>query len=449
MKLTKRQITITLATFLLLATSNVFAKDFYISAERGKGKTASKAKPAKDLGNIISKLAPGDTVHIAAGAYVGKGKSGADLIPVPVSIIGGYSDDFSKRDPWGEFKTILTGTNTSKNYKVLPRLMLDLNKYMYHASGGKEMPRIVIDGLIIDQGPQNRYKDEAKTLLVRKANPKTGENPTPDRGALVISAGRTKNYSGKWDILVKNCVIVNSAPTQGALSVGGYKGSSVTIDNNLVINNTGTGIYAGSKWQGSSQADAPNFAVTNNTVLFTEQYDAFAQSFSGNSLKIDSSVVASVSNNVFAFADRNGIQKHGKWAFLLKDNIVLGNVSADYWEVSGDQKIELEDIEDEAEYLHDESSDNVAPKIKVPVSADWAKLYAARVLIDRNAAAADVKAAKTKINALRSILGLPLQAAALKTDSPIWLPMMKVDDAIKAGAAKYNGKYGCSKPGGK
>jgi len=432
---------------VLMLSAGVVAKDLYVSIKTGKGRTASKEKPAKDLGNIVSKLAPGDTVHIAGGTYLGKGDNGADLITVPVSIIGGYSDDFSKRDPWGETKTILTGTNTSKNYKVLPRLMIDLNRYIYHESGGKEMPKIVIDGLIIDQGPQNRYKDAEKTLLVRKADPKKGENPTPDRGALVISASRTKNTAGAWEIVVKNCVIMNSAPTQGAMLISGYAKSKITIDNNLVINNTGTGIYAGSKWQGSSEKDAPHFTVTNNTVLFTEKYDAYVQSFSGNSFKTDSAVVANVTNNVFGFADRNGIQKQGKWKLLLKDNIVIGNVQADYWETSGDQKIELEDIEDEAEYLHDDSEGNVAEKIKIPVSPEWAKLYAGRVLIDRNAAEADVKTAKTKINALRSILGLPLQADDLKKDSPIWLPLMKVDDAIKAGSSKYKGKYGCSKPG--
>ncbi|MCP4377299.1 MAG: hypothetical protein GY794_14125, partial [bacterium] len=63
MKLSKRQIAVTVATLLLLATSNVFARDFYISIERGKGKTERKKKPAKDMGNIISKLAPGDTIH--------------------------------------------------------------------------------------------------------------------------------------------------------------------------------------------------------------------------------------------------------------------------------------------------------------------------------------------------------------------------------------------------
>ena len=136
----------------------------------------------------------------------------------------------------------------------------------------------------------------------------------------------------------------------------------------------------------------------------------FAQSFSGNSFKNDTATVVTLENNVLGFADRNGIQKQGQWKLLLKDNLVVGNVQADYWETSGDQKVELENLEDEAEYLHEDSTGNVAKEIKVPVSEEWAKLYAGRVLIDRNAAEADVKAQKTKVNALRGMLGLPLQA---------------------------------------
>ncbi|MFH1998730.1 MAG: hypothetical protein ABIK28_03570 [Planctomycetota bacterium] len=99
-----------------------------------------------------------------------------------------------------------------------------------------------------------------------------------------------------------------------------------------------------------------------------------------------------------------------------------------------------------AEYLGDDSGDNVAPEIKVPVSKEWAALYAGRVMIDRNAAAADVQAQKTKLNGLRGILGLPLQADDLNVDSPVWLPLMQVDDALKAGMEKYKDRYGCARP---
>jgi hypothetical protein len=426
----------------ILPIQEAFAKDWYISASRGKGKKATREKPAKDLGNVIKKLKAGDVVHIAEGTYLGKGKNGADDVTVPVSIIGGYADDFSKRDPWGAHKTILSGDNKSKNYKVSPRLRIGLSKYR-----GKEMPKIVVDGLIIDQGAQNRYKTDKNLMIVRRADPKKGENPTPDRGGLVVTVSKTGNFDkgAHWDVTVQNCIVLNSAPTQGAFQVSGYKGSKITIRNNAVINNTGTGIYAGTMYHGKD--DFPTFLIENNTVLFSWKYDAIAQSFSGNSMKFDDDVLATVQNNVLAFADRYGVQKGGEEPLLLKNNIIVGNLAADYWETSGDAKIALDDIEDEAEYLHEDSGDNVALNIKIPVSTQWAKNYGARVIVDRNKMEADIKATNSGANALRGMLGLPLQAGAIKgVEGDVWLNRISIDDAIKAATTSYKAKVGSSTP---
>ena len=69
-------------------TTDAQARDWYVSISRGKGKKGTKEKPAKELGNIIKKLQPGDVIHIAAGVYLGRGDSGTHVITVPVSIIG-------------------------------------------------------------------------------------------------------------------------------------------------------------------------------------------------------------------------------------------------------------------------------------------------------------------------------------------------------------------------
>lgn len=428
-----------LGVALLSLALPVQARDWYVSAARGKGKAGTVEKPAKDLGNIASQLQPGDVVHIAGGTYTGKGDNGADEITVPVSIIGGYDDAFKARDPWGAHATILGGDNKSKNYRPEPRLRIDLSKYR-----GTEMPPIVVDGLIIDQGSQNRYKDDKQLEIIRKANPKSGENPTPDRGALIISASKTGNLdkAAHWEITVKNNIVMNSAPTQGALAVAGYRGSIITIENNIVINNTGSGIYAGTMYHGSDPG--PQFTLKNNTVLFTWKYDAYAQSFSGNSLKIDDDAVVTATNNVFGFADRNGIHKSGNEKILLKDNAIFGNVGTDFWETSGDQRIALDDLEDESETLHEDSGGNVGELVKVPVSEDFLKKYGARVLIDRNAVEADIKAETTKANALRSILGLPLQAKDINVGGDVWLPRMAVSDALAVGKKKLKDKYGAS-----
>ncbi len=441
MKNMTTKITIICIGVSLALASVATSTDYYVSAARGKGKSATKEKPAKDLGNIISKLEAGDTIHIAGGVYTGRGDNGAYLITVPVSVIGGYNDDFSSRDPWGVHRTILSGDNLSKNFESSPRFMMDLMKYK-----GKEMPKILIDGLIIDESARNRYKTEKKLVIVRMANPKTGENPTPSQGAFIIRVSKTGNFNpgAHWEIEVKNCVVTNSAPTQGAFSVSGYKGSKIRIVNNIVINNTGSAIYAGTKYVGDESP--PEFDIENNTVLFTWKYEPGSQSFSGNSFKADSPTVIRLKNNVLGFADRAGIYNAAKTNILLQNNMILGNVEMDYLEF--DTRIDLDDIEDEADFIHEDSEGNVAGELKIPISADWLKLYGGRILVDRNAREADIKVQATRANELRRILGLPVQAGAVaEPEKPTWLPALSLDDAIKAGSAKYNASFGSSFPG--
>ena len=428
--------------FLLgLITTTSVAEDYYVSAARGKGKKASMESPAKDLGNIVSKLKPGDTVHIAGGTYTGRGDCGTVVIEVPVNIIGGYADDFSSRDPWGQHKTVLSGDNKSVNWERMPALMIDLMKYK-----GKEMPSITVDGIIVDHALRNRYASDNQLEIVRSANPKTKENPTPDQGGLVIRVSKTGNFEDTWNITVQNCIVMNTAPSQGALSVSGYKGSKININNNLVVNNTGTGILCGTKYASRDEAGRPEFNVANNTVLFTWKFDPPAQSYSGNSIKFDAGVVAIVKNNVMAFADRYGVHNAAKSNILLADNVLMGNMLGDYLEF--DTTISLADMEDEAEYLHEDTGNNVKAEIKIPVSADWAKHYGSRVIVDRNAVEADIKAQQSVANEIRSILGLPLQAGTVDgPTSPVWLHRLSIDDAINAGAKQYDGNKGCTMPG--
>jgi len=427
----------------LFLAGPVLARDWYVSINRGKGKVGSIEKPAKELANIIAKLQPGDVVHIAEGVYLGKGDNGTHVIQVPVSLIGGYADDFSSRDPWGAHKTIFSGDNKTANYQMTPALHIDLMK----VSPREGFPgTILVDGLILDHGARNRYKTEKNWEIIRKADPKTGANPTPESGALVISASKNGMFDKTpWDITVQNNIIMNSAPTMGALSVSGYKKSKVTIRNNLVINNTGTGIYVGSKFAGSKYDPAgPEFLIENNTVLFTWKHDPVAQSFSGNAMDFDQSVRATVRKNVLAYADRHIIYNPRSTTVLLQGNIMSGHVDTVYLEF--DTKITLEDIEDEPDYIHEDSEGNEAKPVKVPIDSEWLKLYGSRVLVDRNAAEADIKASATRANELRSILGLPLQAGKVSfPQSPVWLPRLSVEEAVKAGSQPYHGA-GCQKP---
>ncbi len=415
---------------VLLFASDVWARDWYVSAERGRGKKGTKEKPAKDLGNILKKLKPGDTVRIAEGVYLGRGKNGSNTVTVPVSIIGGYADDFSKRDPWGAHRTIFSGYNQSKNYTPDPSLFVDLSKYSGPASA------IVVDGLIIDHSGRNRYRSKKQLDLLLPANPKTGENPSPSLGGLVVRVSKSGKFDRgpRWDITVTNNIVMNTHQNQAALSVSGYKGSTVHIRNNLVIQHSGTGIYCGSKYAGRD--DLPAFKVTHNTVLFAWD-SGMSQAFN---IGFDRSVLAQVTNNVFGFADLYAVWNGRNTPDLLfSNNLITGARKGDYLEFN--TVMNVEDMVDEADNLHEDSDENVTELIKIPVSTAFATAYGSRVVVDRAKAEADIKASNSGANVLRGMLGLPLRAGAV--DWPkgnININRISVDDAVAAGGKMYMGR---------
>lgn len=418
---------------LCLVAEPAMARDWYVSAARGKGKKGTKEKPAKDLGNIASKLEAGDVVYIAEGTYVGRGKSGSTTIKVPVRIIGGWSDDFSSRAPWGEHATILSGVNPSKNYTAEPTLFIDLMKYT-----GESAP-VVVDGLVIDLGGRNHYKSEEEAKLIPKAAPKNDKLPSPSMGGLVVRVQKSGKFDKgeRWQVRVINNIVINSYGNQAALNVSAYKGSRVWVQNNLVAQHSGYGIYLGSKYAGAESP--PMFDVTANTVLFSWN-SGFGV---GSSVGMDANTKVFLRHDALGFADFYSIW-NGKGAkdLSLISNLVTGAHKGDYLE--RDTVMAVADIEDEAELLADDSEDNTSAMIGVPVSQAFAKLYGSRVIVDRAKLEADISATNSGANALRAMLGLPTQAGSVAWPKiEVFLNRLSVEDALKVAQKPFGGKWGC------
>jgi hypothetical protein len=408
------------------------ARDWYVCAETGTGKAGAKEQPAKDLGNICAGFQAGDRVFIAEGNYTGRGANGSDLIIVPVEIYGGWDKDFSQRDPWGAHQTILSGENKSANWSGEARLAVDLSKYR---SAGSH--KVVVDGVIVDNGARNRYGDSSMANLVRPANPQAGENPTPRTAGICVRMG--KQGSGA----VRNCIVMNTAPNEGAYSLWGNQDGELIVENNLAINNTGSGFALHTQWHPRDGKGVPKFTFRNNTSLFSEKPDALA-SDGGNGLKLENDTRVEITGCVLAFNDRFGIdnarQANG---VVLNGNLVGNNLQGDYLEFNS--RMSLDSLTDTAKHVA-QAQGNVVNLITVPVGKEWAVFYGARSVLDRNAAEAEVKAQKTRLNALRSMLGLNVQGSNLKADTEAWLPRMTVADAIRAGQNPYDQKYGCKQP---
>lgn len=420
----------------LAAATHASAADYYISAA-GKGKAATKEEPAKDLGNIITMLKPGDTVHIAEGVYTGRGDNGSDQIAVPVKIIGGYSADFSKRDPWGAHRTILSGDNKSKNFDQGPRLAVDCQKFKEKGDYS-----IVVEGVIVDNAARNRYDGVDQGKVGRKASPTTGENASSDRGGIRVVAPASGLTT--CNITVKDCVVTNCAPTQGAISAWGYAKSNITLTNNLVVNVTGNGIDCMSNFHPKDGKDLPVFTVSGNSVLYVWKYDAFGE-IGGNGIQLDADTVVKLTGNAIACADIASVNNAKKSKDVtLKENLLVMPGKCEYLE--GNTAIAFKDLTDSSQLLSRDSGGNANAAVVAPVPAKWAERYATRTVLDRNKIEAGVKPDATRANALRSILGLPLQAPAVEADSDIWLHRLDLDGAIASGSAKLASKFGCAKP---
>ena len=426
-----RNLTITLAVTALLQFASqgvALADEYYVSKARGKGKEATKEKPAKDLANLIALLKTGDVIHLAEGVYTSRDDGGSDSIGVAVQIIGGWDDAFTKRDPWGAHRTVLSGTSAisgSTGYRLI-------------IQAGACPTDVVVDGIIFDNGPRNQYSDEKELAIVRRVNAGKNMNASPESGGLKIVADTG------CKVVVRNNVVMNSAPTGGALVVQANSMGNVTITKNLIINNTGEGIFAMTKWHGRNVAEAPVFTISGNTILFSWKHDAIA-TYGGNALKLDNEVNVTATGNVFGFGDYGGVDNIKKaYRLALTGNLFVGNQLYDYREYN--TSINVDEMEDEADLLAKGSVDNVSKEVSIPLSAAWTALYAGRTEISRAAVDDKAKAANSGANAVRGMLGLPLQAGTVNVDAGVWLHRLQIDDALAAGRAPYDGKYGCHTP---
>ena len=428
---------ITAALMLSVATAQSL-RDMctkFVSIETGSGKDASLEKPAKDLGNIISRLEPNDVVCIAEGIYTGRGDRGVDDIDIPVSVIGGFSMDFSARDPWGAHKTIFTGIHNSDNFETQTRLSIDSSDYattLAEARGEPTEHTIIVDGLIFDNGPRNFYKDDTEAMIVRKGT--ASDTPTPESGALTVRTG----VNGT--VIVQNNIAINFAPTEGVFSFFGGKNADITIRNNVAANNTGAGFRLGTNFTGD---EAPRYTFSNNISVFNEKHTAYG-TFGGSGIMLESStIIDEISNSIFAYNDNFGIDNTKRApGLVINNNIIAANANADM--VEFDIKMDYDELEDEAD-LVDEASDNTNAAPGFELSEDWGAFYVSRNVIDRNAAEEDVEAVDAWYNDVRSFFGWNTIGTDLDVDSPVWLPRLALEDVFNI-ALMFDGQYGVMQP---
>ncbi|MEM6966913.1 MAG: hypothetical protein AAF573_19265, partial [Bacteroidota bacterium] len=128
-------------------------------------------------------------------------------------------------------------------------------------------------------------------------------------------------------------------------------------------------------------------------------------------------------------------------ALRLTSNLFVGNGIFDYQEFRSD--LPLEELEDYAEALDPNSTDNFSTEINLNIDKTWASQYFNRTRLSREKVDAAVTVSNSDANQLRSMFGLNLQGSTVSTDADVFLHHMDLQAVVQLGQVPFEGK-GCS-----
>ena len=288
--------TVLTALLVCAGVCQLTAGDLYVSAATGKKKgPGTKEAPFKTISDAVKKAAPGDVIHIAAGKYAGKLGASEIIIDKAVSLVGGYSPDFSQRDV-AQFPTLIQPPNDKNDTKGIGLLTLN-------PPAGKG-PDIVIDGLVIDQSYMNSYH----TVKGKPEGVETGMWLEPPAKGANDKFGSAKSYSiyketknrYEGNITIQNCVIANSG--NFGINISHYAGE-VKVLNNLFV-----ACRMESCEVSCSNAKAGSVSVefAYNTVLFTWSRTSEMTDM-GYGFRCLSKVTSNIHHNIFGLNVYAGI----------------------------------------------------------------------------------------------------------------------------------------------
>lgn len=301
---------------LIVFVANLtYARDFYVKSGARRGKGTLK-RPYKGIYKALKKAVKGDVIHVAQGFYYGKLRAGYIIVQGRgITLLGGYNDDFTKRNPW-KYHTVITGHPKSKA-RTFDRGIV------YFPD---DHTNFIIDGFILDAHTRNKYKGD---------------------GSLDVSRSRTNPPISLTspNCHIRNCMILNAAFS--AIRVIGHKSS---ITNCIIVNN----VYAGIDAYGS--IDDTEILIKNNTIVRTWYR------YKGVAINIGSKSKITMEKNIFAYNDTFAVANlRNTPGHVMNENVFFKNPKGHYIFFHEENKgtLVIDDLDDLEDSDLDKSEDNL------------------------------------------------------------------------------------------
>lgn len=417
----KRSILIILSVFMSLGL--IDAKNIiYVSTTGKNSNPGTKESPMKNIQEAVAKANPGDMIYVAAGNYQGVLKAGYVEISKPVEIYGGWSADFSKRDIIAHRTSVIpsVGARGTGGHKCIFDLKLGMPK-----------GTVVIDGFVFDRAETNNYhatEGKPEGVLSGMMIPQQKQIEEPIIG---------KNI--EQDLIVRNCVMVNSAIFAIQGGVVTPKGS-VKILNNVIV----ASVYGGIEIWGKSNQGNAQVEVAYNTILFTWSRTKTLETL-GYAVRCRAQTDMNIHDNILGLSVNNGVDMghmanfRGAEDIRIDNNLFFLNRTADLCLPSGGGKhlqVHVEDFEDVPGVKSIEGNVSLtdSPGLKSVLN----KAYLDAFLKVRYSEESDYDP-NSNVNQMRSALGLN-QVGTIRSKVTMFANRYPLDDAVKLfGAVKGKG----------
>ena len=306
----------------------------YVSASNGSNRNdGSLSAPIKDLQKAIDVAPEGALICLAQGNYLGYLDQGWVKVNKYVSIVGGYSDDFSQRDPIRFRTTMRPGVEqimTSGNQGVMDIRVT-----------GKRNGVVLVDGIIFDRGQINLYiapihdDDRAgapegcetgRIVNVDETPPLPVVEPAGMKSAFQLISGEMEG-----NLTIRNCVFLNGYHFGIQMAC---KGGRFDVHNNVFVANR---MAACEVRGGLAQPNTSHIAFHDNTILFTWCRTKHMEDM-GYGFRYMTGIDADVYNNIVGCSNYGGLDrayvdadksKEAKRVTSAWNNLFFGNRNGD------------------------------------------------------------------------------------------------------------------------
>ena len=265
---------------------------WYVSTNgSNKNDGQSPETPLKNVQKALDEASDGDLICVAEGNYTGTLDQGFIEITKYVSLVGGYNEDFSERDPYS-YKTYIQ-TNPSHVSKNGTKASINLEVT------GSRNKVVMVDGFSVDRGEQALYcapSDDPVAgwpegcLTGRKLMP--GDSPSVKTVGGAAQERQCVTGHVEGHLIIRNCVFANAVYFGIQLM---SKGGDWEVYNNVFVANN----YSSCRID-SMTRDANECYVDfhHNTVLFSWCRDKIMEDM-GYGYEFMARVDSDVHDNIF------------------------------------------------------------------------------------------------------------------------------------------------------